>query len=150
MATRGTGQEEWQPAPHERSPMPGSPPTPWHPPARRVAYAAVGTLVVMAGALGNGIVTANLLNLQGSLGLYSAEIQWLPTAYVMTNVCASMLLIKVRQQFGIRLFAQVFLVGFVLTTAAHLFVHSFWSAIAVRAFSGIAAVVRSAPSGCST
>ena len=48
MATRGTEHEEWQPAPHERSPMPGSPPTPWHPPSRRVAYAAVGTLVVMA------------------------------------------------------------------------------------------------------
>jgi MFS family permease len=136
MATSGRSEgEEWQPAPHERSPMPGSPPTPWHPPARRVAYAAVGALVVMAGALGNGIVTANLTNLQGSLGLYQAEIQWLPTVYVMTNVCANMLLIKFRQQFGIRLFAQIFLVGFVVTTAAHLFVHSFWSAIAVRAFS---------------
>jgi MFS family permease len=143
MATRGTGQEEWQPAPHERSPMPGSPPTPWHPPARRVAYAAVGVLVVMAGALGNAIVTANLLNLQGSLGLYQAEIQWLPTVYVMTNVCANMLLIKFRQQFGIRLFAQIFLIGFVLTTGAHLFVHSFWSAILVRAFSGIAAAALS-------
>ncbi|MDT8760141.1 MFS transporter [Sphingomonas psychrotolerans] len=143
MATRGTEQEEWQPAPHERSPMPGSPPTPWHPPARRVAYGAVGALVVMAGALGNGIVTANLLNLQGSLGLYQAEIQWLPTVYVMTNVCANMLLIKFRQQFGIRLFAQIFLIGFVLTTGAHLFVHSFWSAILVRAFSGIAAAALS-------
>jgi MFS family permease len=143
MATRGTSEGEWQPAPHERSPMPGSPPTPWHPPGRRMAYAAVGALVVMAGALGNGIVTANLLNLQGSLGLYSAEIQWLPTVYVMTNVCANMLLIKFRQQFGIRLFAQIFLIGFVLTTGAHLFVHSFWSAVAVRAFSGIAAAALS-------
>lgn len=123
--------------------MPGSPPTPWHPPARRIAYGAVGVLVVMAGALGNGIVTANLTSLQGSLGLYSAEIQWLPTVYVMTNVSANMLLIKFRQQFGIRLFAQLFLIAFVLTTGAHLFVHSFWSAVAVRAFSGIAAAALS-------
>jgi MFS family permease len=144
MATRGeSGEQHWQPAPHERSPIPGSPPTPWHPPARRIAYAAVATLVVMAGALGNGIVTANLTNLQGSLGLYQAEIQWLPTVYVMTNVCANMLLIKFRQQFGIRLFTQIFLVGFVLTTGAHLLVHSFWSAVAVRAFSGIAAAALS-------
>ena len=144
MATSGvTEEQEWQPAPDERSPIPGSPPTPWHPPHRRVAYAAVATLVVMAGALGNGIVTSNLVNLQGSLGLYSAEIQWLPTVYVMTNVCANMLLIKFRQQFGIRLFTQIFLIGFVLTTGAHLLVHSFWSAIAVRAFSGIAAAALS-------
>jgi MFS family permease len=144
MATSGDlPEQEWQPAPDERSPLPGSPPTPWHPPHRRVAYAAVATLVVMAGALGNGIVTANLNNLQGSLGLYQAELQWLPTVYVMTNVCANMVLIKFRQQFGIRLFTQIFLIGFVLTTGAHLLVHSFWSAIAVRAFSGIAAAALS-------
>jgi MFS family permease len=139
MATSGGSEEQqWQPAPHERSPIPGSPPTPWHPPHRRFAYGALATLVVMAGALGNGIVTANLTNLQGSLGLYQAELQWLPTVYVMTNVCANMVLIKFRQQFGIRLFTQIFLIGFVLTTGAHLLVHSFWSAILVRAFSGIA------------
>ncbi len=119
--------------------MPGSPPTPWHPPLRRIAYFSVAVLVILAGSLGNAIVTANLTTLQGSLGLYSAEIQWLPTVYVMTNVCANMVLIKFRQQFGIRLFTQIFLIAFVLTTASHLFVHSFASAVAVRAISGIAA-----------
>jgi MFS family permease len=93
----------------------------------------------MSGSLGNAIVTANLGNLQGSLGLYQAEIQWLPTVYVMTNVTANIVLIKFRQQFGIRLFTQIFLLTFVAATAAHLFVHSFASAILVRAVSGIAA-----------
>lgn len=141
MATNGAAQEQeaWQPAPHERSPIPGSPPTPWHPLSRRIAYFTVAVLVVMSGSLGNAIVTANLTTLQGSLGLYSAEIQWLPTVYVMTNVCANMLLIKFRQQFGIRLFTQIFLIGFALTTAAHIFTHSFATAVAVRALSGIAA-----------
>lgn len=134
---------EWQPSPEERSPIPGSPPTPWHPPARRAAYALVATLVIMAGALGNAIVTANLTSLQGGLHLYQAEMQWLPTVYVMTNVCANVVLIKFRQQFGIRLFGQIFLIGFALTTGAHLLVHSFASAIIVRAFSGIAAAAMS-------
>ncbi len=142
MATNGAEAEDrdaWQPAPHERSPIPGSPPTPWHPLSRRIAYFSVAVLVVISGSLGNAIVTANLTTLQGSLGLYSAEIQWLPTAYVMTNVCANMVLIKFRQQFGIRLFTQIFLIAFALTTASHLLVHSFASAVAVRAISGIAA-----------
>ncbi|UYY57942.1 MFS transporter [Sphingomonas sp. S2-65] len=142
MATHAASagdQQEWQPAPHERSPIPGSPPTPWHPPARRIAYAAVATLVLMAGSLGNAIVAANLTTLQGSLGLYQAEIQWLPTVYVMTNVSANLVLIKFRQQFGIRLFTQIFLILFVLTTAAHLVTHNFATAIAVRAISGVAA-----------
>jgi MFS family permease len=141
MATNGAvvSEAEWQPAPHERSPIPGSPPTPWHPPHRRVAYATVAVLVIMAGAIGNAIVLANLTTLQGSLGLYSAEIQWLPTVYVMTNVSANLVLIKFRQQYGIRLFTQIFLVAFAVTTAAHLLTHSFASAVAVRAFSGVAA-----------
>jgi len=141
MATNGAVEEQaaWEPAPHERSPIPGSPPTPWHPLSRRIAYFSVAVLVVMSGSLGNAIVTANLTTLQGSLGLYSAEIQWLPTVYVMTNVCANMLLIKFRQQFGIRLFTQIFLIGFALTTGAHIFTHSFATAVAVRALSGIAA-----------
>ena len=137
MATNGaaTGEQpEWQPAPHERSPIPGSPPTPWHPPLRRAAYISVAVLVILSGSLANAIVT-----LQGSLGLYSAEIQWLPTVYVMTNVCANMVLIKFRQQFGIRLFTQIFLGAFALTTAGHLIAHSFATAVAVRALSGIAA-----------
>ncbi|NIJ65132.1 MFS family permease [Sphingomonas leidyi] len=142
MATNGaaTGEQPaWQPAPHERSPIPGSPPTPWHPPLRRAAYISVAVLVILSGSLGNAIVTANLTTLQGSLGLYSAEIQWLPTVYVMTNVCANMVLIKFRQQFGIRLFTQIFLGAFALTTAGHLIAHSFATAVAVRALSGIAA-----------
>lgn len=142
MATNGAEAEArgaWQPAPHERSPIPGSPPTPWHPPFRRIAYFSVAVLVVLSGSLGNAIVTANLTSLQGSLGLYSAEIQWLPTVYVMTNVCANMVLIKFRQQFGIRLFTQIFLGAFALTTAGHLLAHSFATAVAVRALSGVAA-----------
>lgn len=141
MATNGAVEEQaaWEPAPHERSPIPGSPPTPWHPPLRRLAYLSVALLVILSGSLGNAIVTANLTSLQGSLGLYSAEIQWLPTVYVMTNVCANMVLIKFRQQFGIRLFTQIFLGAFALTTAGHLLAHSFATAVAVRALSGIAA-----------
>ncbi|MDF2383483.1 MFS transporter [Nostoc ellipsosporum NOK] len=99
----------------------------------------MAVLVILSGSLGNAIVTANLTTLQGSLGLYSAEIQWLPTVYVMTNVCANMVLIKFRQQFGIRLFTQIFLGAFALTTAGHLIAHSFATAVAVRALSGIAA-----------
>lgn len=127
----------WQPQPHERSALPGSPPTPWHPLSRRFAYGAISVLAGITGGLGNAIVSANLTQLQGTLGLYQAEIQWLPTAYVMTSVSVNLLLIKFRQQYGIRLFTQIFLIGFVLVTAAHLLVHSFASAIAVRALSGM-------------
>ncbi|MCD9095535.1 MFS transporter [Luteimonas fraxinea] len=125
-------------APHERPMMPGSPSTPLHSTRRRIAFGIVGFIVAMTGGLGNALVTANLVNLQGALGAYASEIAWLPAAYVMTNVSMNILLVKFRQQFGLRLFTEAFLILYALITLAHLFVNDLGSAIAVRAGHGIA------------
>lgn len=132
---------EW--LPHERPTLPGSPSTPLHSPRRRVAFAVVGFIVAITGGLGNALVAANLVNLQGELGVTSAEAAWLPAAYVMTNVSANLLLVKFRQQFGLRLFTEVFLLLYAVVTFAHLFVHDLGSAIVVRAAHGIAAAALS-------
>ncbi|RZM32502.1 MAG: MFS transporter [Sphingomonas sp.] len=131
-------EEHWTFAEHERPALPGSPASPEHPAARRAAYAAIGTLLGITGGLGTALVYVNTTTLQGSLGLDPAEIAWLPTAYVMTNVSVNLLLIKFRQQFGLRPFAMIFLGVYAALTLAHLFVHGFGSAIAVRAASGMA------------
>ncbi len=127
---------EW--LPHERPTLPGSPSTPLHSPSRRAAFAVVGFVIAITGGLGNALVTANLPQLQGELGATSAEVAWLPAAYVMTNVSANLVLVKFRQQFGLRLFTEAFLALYALVTFAHLFVHGMDSAIAVRAAHGIA------------
>ena len=125
----------WQP--HERPSLPGSPSTPWHPTHKRWLYALVGVLVAITGGLGNALVIANLQYLQGALGATTAEMAWLPAAYVMTNVCMNLLLVKFRQQFGLRAFTEVFLVLYALVTFGHLFVNDLNSAIAVRAAHGM-------------
>ncbi|KLJ02577.1 MFS transporter [Luteimonas sp. FCS-9] len=135
----GTGRyapRAW--APHERPMMPGSPSTPLHPTRLRIAYGVVGFVIAITGGLGNALVTANLLDLQGALGAYASEVAWLPAAYVMTNVSMNILLVKFRQQFGLRLFTEVFLVLYALIALGHLFVNDLGSAIAVRAGHGIA------------
>jgi MFS family permease len=126
---------EW--LPHERPLFPGSPSTPHHPTWLRWAFGLTGALVAITGSLGNAMVTTNLLQLQGSLGVTATEIAWLPAAYVMTNVSANLILIKFRQQFGLRLFTEISLVLYALVTFGHLFVHGPGSAIAVRAAHGI-------------
>lgn len=125
----------WQP--HERPTLPGSPSTPLHPTQKRWLFALVGALVAITGGLGNALVIANLQYLQGALGATTAEMAWLPAAYVMTNVCMNLLLVKFRQQFGLRAFTEVFLVLYVLVTFGHLFVNDLSSAIAVRAAHGM-------------
>lgn len=124
-------------APHERPSIPGSPSTPLHSPAKRVAFAIVGVIIGLTGGLGNALVVANLIYLQGSLGATTEEIAWLPAAYVMTNVSMNLLLVKFRQQFGLRAFTEVFLVLYALVTFGHLFVNDWTSAITVRAAHGM-------------
>lgn len=138
MSGSGAAQEHVF-APHERPMMPGSPATPAHPTGRRLAYFGIGVFIGLTGGFGNAMVTANLSNIQGSLGLYSDQAAWLTAAYLMTNVSMSLLLVKFRQQFGLVTFAYIFLPAYVLVTAAHLVAHSYATALIVRGASGIAA-----------
>jgi hypothetical protein len=128
----------WKFAPQERSPLPGAPATPDHPFGRRVLYGAIGVLIGITGGMGTAIVAVNLPYLQGGLGLYQDEMAWLPAVYVMTNVPTGIVLIKYRQQFGIRSFALIFQAIYCILTFAHIFVGGMVAAIAVRAASGIA------------
>ena len=132
---------EW--APHEKPALPGSPSTPFHSTPRRIAYGIVGLLVCITGALGNAMVTANLQNLQGTFAAWSTEIAWLPAVYVMTNVSINLLLVKFRQQYGLRAFTEGFLVLYVLVTFFHLLVNDLNSALFVRAAHGMVAAALS-------
>ena len=135
----GQISESYQFKPHERPAMLGSPFTPDHPRTRKWAYAAIGMLAGVTGGLGNALITANLGYIQGSLGLSAIQAAWFSPVYVTTNVCANLLLVKFRQQFGLQRFLRWALTAYALVTAAHLFVHEFWSALLIRAVSGMAA-----------
>ena len=132
---------DWEP--HEKPAILGSPSTPIHSTPKRIAYGIVGLLVCLTGALGNAVVTANLQNLQGSFAAWSTEIAWLPAVYVMTNVSINLLLVKFRQQYGLRAFTEGFLVLYVLVTFFHLFVNDLSSALMVRAAHGMVAAALS-------
>jgi MFS family permease len=132
-------QSEYEFRPHERPLMPGSPATPDHPMPRRIAYAAIGVLIALTSGFANGLLVANLPQIQGSLGLTSSEAAWLTGAYAMTNVFTGFVLIKVRQQFGLQVVTRTFLIGFVLLAAAQLVSHSYGTELAIRAASGVIA-----------
>jgi len=131
-------EQIWEFAPHERSPLPGAPATPDHPLGRRAVFGLIGVLIAITGGLGLALVSVNLVALQGPLGLYQNEIAWLPAVYVMTNVPTGMVLIKYRQQFGLRSFTLIFQALYCLLIFAHLFVDDFAASVAVRAASGVA------------
>jgi len=123
---------------HEKPTLPGSASMPWHPPHRRLAYALVALLVGITGGLGNALVSANLPFLQGQLGLTPAQGSWLVAAYAMVNVTANLLAFKFRQQYGIRLFAEIGLGLYAALAVLHLFVGTFETTVLMRAASGFA------------
>lgn len=123
----------------EKPSMPGSPSSPRHRPAVRATYLLVGVLVSATGGLGNALISANLPQIQGALGLTPVEGTWLPAAYVMTNVSANLVLFKCRQQFGIRRYAEIGLLAYLAVAALYLMIHSYETAVLVRAVAGFAA-----------
>lgn len=131
----------WEP--HERPTMPGSPAILVHPMRLRIAYACIAVLVGITGGLGNALFIANLPSIQGDLGLTPSQAAWLPASYFMVNVSANLLLIKVRQQYGLRRFAEIGLTLYALLTIAHVFVTGLEMAVFVRAASGLAAATTS-------
>jgi MFS family permease len=126
------------------TPASAAPPAPLAaPPAYDVRqgliFAVVALLVGLTQGLGVNLVNSNLLGIQGALGATAAEASWLTTVYYATNISASMLLTKVRYQYGLRWFADIVIGIYLLLALAHLFAQHLGSALLVRAALGLAA-----------
>ncbi|MBC9032302.1 MFS transporter [Sphingomonas sp. JC676] len=130
---------EYQFGPTEQPTFPGGPYSPAHHPRRKIAYVAVALLVGLTASLGNALVTVNLQNIAGSLGVTVAEASWLSAMYVAFNASGNLLLIRARIEFGIPRVTFTLLVIYATTTLIQLASPSFTTALIVRAASGIAA-----------
>jgi MFS family permease len=98
----------------------------------------------MTGGLANAMISVNLPQIQGTLGLTPVEGAWLPAAYVMVNVSANLILFKCRQQFGVRRFAEVAISANLAMIVLYLLSDTFEMALLVRAISGFASAPMSA------
>jgi len=98
---------EYQFKPHERPMMVGSPANPDHPTRRKFFYLIIGIFIGLTASFLNGLLAANLSQIQGEFGLTPVEGGWISVAYNMTNACITVLLYKIRQQFGMSLFSKI-------------------------------------------
>ncbi|MBB3937815.1 Major Facilitator Superfamily protein [Aureimonas phyllosphaerae] len=127
-------------APRRRGqPMPAPAPFVPKPAWLAALYILASTLIAMTQGLGLNLVTANLYQIQGPLGASLNETVWLSAAYLAPNVSLTLLLTKMRAQFGLRIFATYAIVAFVAVASLHLVVDDIQSAIVVRFFAGVAA-----------
>ena len=129
----------YQFAPEERPVFPGSPFTPRHPGLRRIGYAAIAALAGVASTFGNGMVSVNVANLAGNIGLYAFEASLLPAIYVSFNASANLMLVKGRAQFGIPAITQGLLTAYAGAALVQALFPNLGTAILTRAFCGMTA-----------
>ena len=125
--------------PHEMPILPGSPANPDHPPARRAAYLAIGVFMALVGGAQNGFLLANSAALQAEFALTPVETGWLTVAFYSTYATMSMLLFRVRQEFGIQSFVRWAMVGLVAANFVQMIGPGYYPELAARAVAGITA-----------
>ncbi|SFC75067.1 hypothetical protein SAMN05216344_1399 [Polaromonas sp. OV174] len=121
------------------APVAATPPAPASDLWQSLSFIAVALLLGLTQGLGVNLVNSNLSGIQGSLGATATEASWLTTAYFATNLSATLLLTKVRYQYGLRWFADIVIGLYLLLALAHLFTQQLGSAMVVRAALGLAA-----------
>ncbi len=125
--------------PHEMPILPGSPANPTHPPARRAAYLAIGVFMGLVGGAQNGFLLANTPALQAEFALSPVEAGWLTVAFYSTYATMSMMLFRVRQEFGIQPFVRWAMAGLLAANFVQLIGPGYYPELAARAVAGIAA-----------
>ena len=104
-----------------------------------LVYMASSVLFFVLQGLGMNFLNANIYQLQGELAATTAEISWLSAAYVAPYASMSIALFKIRAQYGLRPFAQLSILCFLIASLLNLFVSDLHSATVVRFLSGMAA-----------
>lgn len=130
--------------PHELPILPGSPANPDHPPGRRAAYLGIGILLGLIGGAQNGFLIANSPALRAGFALTPVEEGWLTVAFYSTYACMSMLLFRVRQEFGVQPFVRWAMAGLVAANFVQMMGPGYYPELAARAVAGIAASALSA------
>ncbi len=125
--------------PHELPILPGSPANPDHPPGRRAAYLGIGILLGLIGGAQNGFLIANSPALRAGFALTPVEEGWLTVAFYSTYACMSMLLFRVRQEYGVQPFVRWAMAGLVAANFVQMMGPGYYPELAARAVAGIAA-----------
>jgi MFS family permease len=102
-------------------------------------YILAGVMITLTQGLGQNFLSSNLQQISGPMGLTQQEATWLMAAYYFPNASLTLILFKMRTQFGLRNFAEAAIVVYVLVGFAHFWIDSYQSSLMLRFFAGAAA-----------
>jgi MFS family permease len=137
--SRGWLRRLWEPPAEPPAALPAPAPYVQRHPLVALCYAATSVMIAVTYGLGLNFVNANLYQVSGEFSATTNEALWLTAAYMAPNVSLSLLLVKIRAQYGLRRFAQLAIIVFIIVNGLHLFTDELGTAIVARFFAGIAA-----------
>ncbi len=130
---------EYEFAQDERPMLPGGPFLPALAPAHRLKYGISGAIIAIAATLPNSLITVNVPNLPGPLGLDLTEVSWLPAIFVAIMATANLTLTKARIQFGFSAVTTLVLAVNCVVGLTQLIWPGFVTTAATRATNGLTA-----------
>lgn len=122
---------------NEKPFLPGGPHMPRHTLARRIGYGGAAFATEIAASLGNALVNVNGAALAGAYGANAADAGWLLAAYVAPAICATLFIVRARQQFGIEPVTQIVLLIYAGAVLMQFVAPGFASALLTRAACGL-------------
>lgn len=134
------GPAEDGPAPAVGAPSPAPPPSFVPKPLPvTAAYILAGVLISLTQGLGASLISVNLQQIAGPMHLTQVELAWLMAAYYFPSASLTLILFKVRAQYGLRNFAEAALVVYVAVCFAHYWADDYRTAMVTSFFAGVAA-----------
>ena len=133
-----SGTDSNPPAAHEA--VPASPPAspPGMPLREALPYFVASVVLALTQGLGQGFVSANIPQFAGDLGIATTEASWLMAAYMVPRASLTLMLIKIRTQFGLRRFAEIGIILYLIVAFASVWIVDLRSAVIVQFLSGAA------------
>ncbi|NDV99241.1 MFS transporter [Salipiger sp. PrR002] len=106
---------------------------------RALPYIAASLTIGVTQGLGQGFISTNLPQIAGDLGITTAQASWLMAAYMIPRASLTIMLIKLRTQYGLRRFAEIGIAVYVVVAFISLWITDLRSAVVIEFLSGIAA-----------
>lgn len=103
-----------------------------------LGFIGASILISLTQGLAQGFISANLAQIAGEIGATTTEASWLMAAFLIPRASLTLLLIKIRTQFGLRRFAEVATIAYLLVSFAALMISDLRSAVMVQFFAGMA------------
>ncbi|WP_126976092.1 efflux MFS transporter permease [Frigidibacter oleivorans] len=105
---------------------------------RALPYFVASALLALSQGLGQGFVTANVAQYAGDLGITTTEASWLLAAYLVPRASITLILIKIRTQYGLRRFAEIGTALYLAVAFASVWINDLRSAVVLQFLAGIA------------